>query len=188
MKIIIIATEASGDFLGFHLINSLKKNFKNVNIKGVGGELMTSTGFNSWVSLKEFNTIGVIEVILRIIKFVKIFNFIKEKILKTKPDIIITIDSPSFSYRLTKKLQFLRKDGVKFFHYVAPTVWAWKSYRSKLFAKYYDKLFTLFEFEKKYFLDRNLETIFVGHQIFYSLSYIKKKKKNYYFLTRFERG
>ena len=55
-------------------------------------------------------------------------------IKKNPPDILITIDSPSFSYRLVKKLEGLRKK-VKMIHYVAPTVWAWKKYRAKIFAK-----------------------------------------------------
>ena len=46
MKIIILATEPSGDFLGAKLIKNLKKNKKAV-ISGVGGEQMTSEGFKS---------------------------------------------------------------------------------------------------------------------------------------------
>ena len=40
MKIIIIATEASSDFLGFNLIKSLKNKNKKIIVKGVGGPLM----------------------------------------------------------------------------------------------------------------------------------------------------
>ena len=57
MKVVIIATEASSDFLGFNLIKSLKKK-KKINIRGVGGPLMESVGVKSWIPIKEFNTIG----------------------------------------------------------------------------------------------------------------------------------
>lgn len=173
MKIYIIATEASGDYLGSHLIRELKKK-KNCSIQGIGGELMKMEGLSSWIPIEKFNTIGLVEVLIRIPKFYKIFKKVENFIKNYPPDIIITIDSPSFSYRLIKKIQGLRKK-VRMIHYVAPTVWAWKKYRAKIFANLYDQLFVLFKFEKKYFLEHGLETFWVGHQIFFNKSNIKKK-------------
>ena len=176
MKIVILATEASGDFLASELIKSLKKKNRNIRISGVGGELMQAEGIKSWVSISEFNAIGIFEVIIRIFKFIKLINVIEKKIRKINPKIIITVDSPSFSYRLVKKLQDLRRN-TKIIHYVAPTVWAWKSYRSKIFAKLYDQIFTLFKFEPPYFIKYGLDAQFVGHQIFFKKN-IKFKKNS----------
>jgi len=173
MKIYIIATEASGDFLGSYLIKELKKK-KIHSIEGIGGELMKMEGLSSWIPIEKFNTIGLVEVLIRITKFYKIFKKVEHIILKNPPDILITIDSPSFSYRLVKKLQGLRKK-VKIIHYVAPTVWAWKKYRAKIFANLYDQLFVLFKFEKKYFIEYGLKTHWIGHQIFFDKPSIKKK-------------
>ena len=78
MKIYIIATEASGDYLGSHLIKELKKK-KNYSIHGIGGELMKKEGMSSWVPIEKFNTIGLFEVLIRIPKFYKILK--KWKIL-----------------------------------------------------------------------------------------------------------
>ena len=173
MKVYIIATEASGDYLGSHLIKELKK--KNCSIHGIGGELMKRHGLNSWIPIEKFNTIGLIEVLIRLPKFFKIFKKVENLIKNNPPDILITIDSPSFSYRLVKNLQSFRKK-VKMIHYVAPTVWAWKRYRAKIFANLYDQLFVLFKFEKKYFVEHGLKTFWVGHQIFFDKINIKKKK------------
>ncbi len=176
MKIVIIATEPSGDYLGFHLIKSLKKK-KKVSLYGVGGKLMKSQNFKSWVPMEQFNTIGLFEVLIRLPKFLKILNIVVEKIIELKPDIILTIDSPSFNYRVIKKIKHLRNEKkVKIFHYVAPTVWAWKKYRAKIFSNLYDKLFTLFEFENKYFINCGLKTKWVGHQIFFEKPNIIKQK------------
>lgn len=175
MKVTIIATEPSGDFLGYKLIQSLKK-VKNIEINGVGGELMNSEGFNSWINIKEFNAIGIYEVLIRIFKFIKLFKHVENRIRKESPNILITIDSPSFCYRLVDKLQDLR-GKIKFIHYVAPTVWAWKAYRSKIFSKSYDKIFTLFDFEPKYFKKYGGASMFVGHPIFYPKGVESKKKK-----------
>ena len=182
MKVIIIATEASSDYLGFNLIKSLKKKKKNIVIKGVGGPLMESVGIKSWIPIKEFNTIGIFEVLLRINKFYKILNKIENLIRHTNPNLIITIDSPSLNYRVVKRVQDLRASkNIKIFHYVAPTVWAWKEYRAKIFSNLYDKMFTLFKFENKYFTKYKLPTEYVGHQIFLKNKVKKEKKKLYVF-------
>ena len=182
MRIVIIATEASGDFLGSELIKVIRLKKKNVVIKGIGGPLMIDSMFESWVSISKFNAIGIYEVLIRIFKFIKLIKFIEKKIRNFQPDIIISIDSPSFNYRLLKKLSDLKRNDTKFIHYVAPTVWAWKSFRAKLFANLYHKLFVLFKFEKKYFIKHKLETFVVGHQVFFKIIHISRKKKKIIFL------
>ena len=94
--------------LGSYLIRELKKK-KNCSIEGIGGELMKIEGMSSWVPIEKFNTIGLIEVLIRIPKFYKIFKKVENIIKNNPPDILITIDSPSFSYRLVKKLQGFEK-------------------------------------------------------------------------------
>ena len=122
--------------MGFHLIKSLKKRNKNLLVEGVGGPLMQSLGLKSWVPIKEFNTIGLFEVLIRIKKFIKILKTLENHIRETSPNILITIDSPSLNYRLVRKIQDLRrKKKIKIYHYVAPTVWAWKEYRAKIFLQ-----------------------------------------------------
>ncbi len=175
MKIVILATEPSGDYLGSELLKYLKKN-KDIQISGVGGEQMISAGLKSWVPIEKFNAIGIYEVLIRILKFIKLLKYIENKINIFQPEILITIDSPSFSYRIAKRLQNIRKK-TKFIHYVAPTVWAWKSYRAKIFSKLYDKMFTLFEFEPKFFTNFGLDTEFVGHQIFFKKIHKNKPRK-----------
>ena len=41
---------------------------------------MESVGIKSWIPIKEFNTIGIFEVLLRIKKFYKILNKIEDLI------------------------------------------------------------------------------------------------------------
>ncbi len=183
MKIVILATEASGDYLGFELIKSFQKINKKILIEGIGGPLMCSTKFRSWIRAENFNVIGIYEVLINILKFMKIIRDTEKKIRSFKPDIIISIDSPSFNYRLLKRVNDLKlSNNTKFIHYVAPTVWAWKAYRAKLFSKIFDNLFVLFKFEIGYFTKYGLKTKYVGHQIFYKNKKIKRKQKKIIFL------
>ena len=179
MRIVILATEPSGDFLGSKLIKNLKKN-KKVLISGVGGEQMKVEGFQSWVQINQFNAIGIFEVLIRILKFLKLFKFIQRKILDFNPDILITIDSPSFSYRIVKRLQILR-NKTKFIHYVAPTVWAWKSYRAKIFPNCMTKCLLYLILNQNILENLDFKPDFVGHQIFFDKKVIKKKKNISFF-------
>ena len=71
---------------------------------------MRRQGLKSWISISDFNTIGLFEVLIRIVKFLNILKKIERNIRFFKPDIIITIDSPSFNYRLIKNIQDLNKN------------------------------------------------------------------------------
>ncbi|MDC3091398.1 lipid-A-disaccharide synthase [Rickettsiales bacterium] len=176
-KIVIIATEPSGDYLGSKLMIELKKKNPNIMFYGIGGELMYQNGINSIIPIKKLSVNGIFEVLMKLFSFMNYINITKRFIQKIKPDILVTIDSPSFNYRLVQKLQGLRGE-TKFFHYVAPTVWAWKKYRAKKFSKLYDTLLCLFSFETVYFTKHNLKSIFVGHPIFFEKrKFIKSRKK-----------
>src|SRR5207247_1278377 len=87
-----------------------------------------------------------------------------EDIIAKNPDVVITIDSPGFNFRLVEKL---RKAGVKskFVHYVAPTVWAYKPERAQKCARLFDHMLVLLPFEPPYFEKVGLACTFVGHPV-----------------------
>ena len=174
-KILVIATEQSGDNIGSTVLKELKKSFFNLKIDGVGGNLMRPYMRKQFFTLKDFKSIGIIEIFFSIPKYIKIINFLSKEVFKRKYDLILTIDSPDFNYPLVKKV---RKKGFKknIFHVVAPTVWAWRKNRAKKFAKIYDHIFTLFPFENSYFEKFNLKSTCIGHPIYY----IKNKSRKTY--------
>ena len=135
----VCATEQSGDNIGEKVINQLKKNINNSIFEGVGGNKMSYLLNKQYYSVNNFKSIGIIEIIGSIKKYILIIKKLSEIILINNYKIVITIDSPDFNYRLAKKI---RKKGFKgkIVHIVAPTVWAWRKGRAKDFAKIYDKL------------------------------------------------
>ena len=163
VKIFISAGELSGDILGEGLIIQLKKmTNNNIDIFGVGGDKMISQGLKPIFNIKFLSIMGIFEVLLKIPKILKLLKLTKRKIIEINPDIVITIDAPGFNFRLQKSIKNL---NFKQIHYVAPSVWAWKSYRAKKITKFLDHLLVLFPFEKKFFIKEGLRTTFVGHPI-----------------------
>lgn len=162
MLIYLIAGEPSGDMLGARLMRALKEQNPEIKFKGVGGDNMQKEGLTSLFNITDLAIMGLVEVIPSIPKVLKHIKNTINDIIETKPDIVITIDSWSFSARIHKAL---RKKNIKIkqMHYVAPQVWAWKKRRAKTMYKYIDHLLTLFPNEPQYFTPYKLKTDFVGH-------------------------
>jgi len=182
-KIFICATEQSGDNIGEKILEKLINKYPMLIIDGVGGAKMKPFMQNQFYSLKDFKSIGIIEILFSIKKYLKIINSLSVYIYKHKYDLIITIDSPDFNYPLSKKIRKSQHD-IKIIHFVAPTVWAWRPNRAKKFAIVFDEIFTLFSFENKFFEKYNLKSTFIGHPIYYikNNSNLVKTKNNVAFL------
>ena len=158
--IYIIATEASGDKIAAALVRALY-DLSNVEIHAVGGESLCNVCKNTKLS-DIFGISGITEVIPNLFKIKKFSDFILRDIKTKQPKIVVTIDSPDFCIPLAKKIRHILPN-TKLVHYVAPTVWAWRSGRTKAMAKIYDALLTLFSFEPQFFEKEGLKSIFVGH-------------------------
>ena len=165
LKIYLIAGEPSGDLLGSRFMRAMKKKTDGkVKFAGLGGDTMKAEGLKPLFDVSELAVMGLVEVIPSIPKVLKRIKETVADIVKQKPDVVITIDSWSFSSRVHKALRKL-KTGIPQVHYVAPQVWAWKKKRAKTMYKYIDHLLTLFPYEPKYFIPYHLDTRFVGHPV-----------------------
>jgi len=161
-KIFICCTEQSGENIVFNICKKLKK--YNYQIDGVCGKSSEKFFTNKYYDINLFKSLGLIEIIFSIPKFIKIINKLSNKIITNNYDLIVCVDSPDFNYQLAKKL---KKNNYKnnIIQIVAPTVWAWRKNRAKKFAEVYDEIFTLFNFERKYFENEGLKSTFIGHPI-----------------------
>lgn len=164
MKIYLIAGEPSGDLLGSRLMRAMRRKDKNIEFYGVGGDTMEAEGLKSLYDISDLAVMGLTEVIPSIPKILKHIKETIADIQKVKPDVVVTIDSWSFSSRIHKALRKL-KLGIPQVHYVAPQVWAWKKKRARTMYKYIDCLLTLFPYEPKYFTPYKLDARFVGHPV-----------------------
>ena len=165
MKIFIIAGEDSGDKLGSAIIDGLRE-VTDVPPKfvGIGGNGMISRGLESIFPMSELSVMGFVEIASKYKSLKKRLNQTISSILDEKPDILLTIDAPEFCFRVAKKVKFLNKN-IAIAHYVAPTVWAWRSNRAKQISNFIDQILALFPFEPRYFHDVGVRCDFVGHPI-----------------------
>ena len=182
-KIFIIAGEASGDLLGSSLMNAIKNNNKNIDIEfvGIGGEKMENEGLKSLFPMKELSLMGFFEILPKLFSLMGRIRQTVKKIIAEKPDLILTIDSPGFCFRVMKKIKNNDKkffNSVKKVHLIAPSVWAYKEKRAKKIAKLYDLLLCILPFEPPYFEKYGLRSEFIGHPIFDDIDVKYKIKYN----------
>ena len=161
-KIAILAGEPSGDLIASQLMLHISKKVKNIEFIGVGGPLMKKQGLRSFFDYSNLSLYGVFQVIPNIPKLIflryKLINFLK----KEKPDIFIGVDAPDFNFYIEKKL---KQSGIPTFHYVAPSVWAWRPNRVYKIKKSTDHIFSIFPHEKPLFEKVGIQTTFVGHPL-----------------------
>jgi lipid-A-disaccharide synthase len=174
-KIFIIAGEESGDNLGAKLLKDLKSEKLEINL--IGGQNMERQGFSSLFPISEINLMGFAEILPHIPNLLKRINETAEYIMDNNIDVVVTIDSPGFNYRVAKKLKDKKYNG-KIIHYVAPTVWAYKPERAKKTANLFDHLMCILPWEKHYFEKEGLKTSYVGHPVFDNLKILSDDEKN----------
>jgi len=125
---------------------------------------MQAEGLKSLFDIKDLAVMGFLEVLPHLPKILRHFKEIQADIQQVQPDIIMTIDSYSFSIRVHK---MLKKAGcsVPHVHLVAPQVWAWNKGRAKKIGHFVDHLFCLLPNEPDYFAPYGMPATFVGHPV-----------------------
>ena len=177
MKLYFVAGEASGDNLGAKLIRALKAR-SDLEIYGVGGTEMATEGLQSLFPMSDISLFGITEIIPHIPTILKRIKQTIEDIERIKPDAVITIDVPGFSFRVVEKLK-ARGSKIPRIHYVAPTVWAYKERRAQWVADWYDLILLLLPFEPPYFDKVGVKNVYVGHPIVEDADHNPQPKKGH---------
>lgn len=163
LTIFVIAGEPSGDLLGARLMAALARQASGpIRFCGIGGPRMEAEGLNSLFPMADLAVMGFAEVLPRAIGLLRRMANAARSIREIKPDVVVTIDAPSFCFGVLRRIQQV---PVKKIHYVAPTVWAWRPGRARKIAPLLDHLMVLLPFEPPYFEKVGLPTSFVGHPI-----------------------
>ena len=164
--IFMLAGEASGDKLGGSILREMRSRGYDDRITGIGGVEMQAEGLEPLFEMEELTVMGIGGAIKNYSPLKIHLHQLVQHIRLTKPRMVFTIDSKAFSLRLGKTLKaVMAKEGwsVPVVHLVAPTVWAWGSWRAKSIPDCVDHLLCLFPFEVPYFTKYGASAHAVGH-------------------------
>ncbi len=160
----LVCGEPSGDQLGGELMAATKTLAPNVVFSGVGGDAMAAHGLKTLFPLDDTAVMGLAEVVPKIPVILRRVREAAAFALETRPDAVVLIDSPDFTHRIARRLKRL-DPRIATVNYVAPQVWASRSYRARAMARYFDLVLALLPFEPQFFESYGLRTIFVGHPV-----------------------
>lgn len=163
MRIFLIAGEPSGDALGEALMAGLRSLVPDVTFEGIGGPRMCAQGMESLFPMDELSVMGLAEILPKYVHLKRRIRECADTVLKSRPDVLITIDSPDFCLRVAKLVK--AQSAIRTVHYVAPTVWAWRPGRARKMAGVIDHVLALFPFEPPYMEAAGMDCDFVGHPI-----------------------
>ncbi len=163
LTLMLVCGEPSGDQLGAQLMVALKTLAgDSVTIVGVGGEAMAALGLKSLFPLDATSVMGLGGILPRIPEILARVRRAADFAAETRPDAVVLIDSPDFTHRIARRLKRLAPRIVTI-NYVAPQVWASRSYRARAMARYFDLVLALLPFEAPFFEGYGLHAVFVGH-------------------------
>ena len=162
MKIMFSAGEASGDTHGASVAKALLSKHPDATLFGMGGDLMKAAGVDIIYDIEQLGFIGIVEIIKHLPTFFKLRTFLKEAMLREKPDVLVCIDYPGFNMKLAKVAHDL---GIPVVYYIAPTIWAWNKGRGKDIAKTVTKVASIFPFEAEAYQEFGVDVEFVGNPL-----------------------
>jgi lipid-A-disaccharide synthase len=162
MRILISAGEASGDLYASRVVEALRVNHPEAEFFGCAGPRMQAAGVRAIVDSRSLAVVGLVEVVAHIPRIYGEFRKLVRAIKTDKPEIAVLADSPDFHLRLAKKL---RRKGVPVVYLIAPQAWAWREGRVRTMRKNLQRLLCIFPFEQKWFEERGVPTIYIGHPL-----------------------
>lgn len=160
--IAMVAGEASGDLLGSHLIEAIKKNNPEVRFVGIGGPRMKAAGMQSWFPMEKLAVNGYVEVLSHLIELIGIRRRLRKQLVSNPPDLFIGVDAPDFNFGLEIAL---KRRGIPVVHYVSPSIWAWRRERIYKIKRAVTRILTLFPFEAPIYEKAGIPVTYVGHPL-----------------------
>jgi lipid-A-disaccharide synthase len=177
MHLFVLAGETSGDTHAAALLADLQSHRPDLQISGLGGPKLhtLSPAIEDWTH--EAAVVGLWDVLRRYGYFRQKFHQALDRIAREKPDAVLFVDYPGFNLRLARALQSHRP-RLKLLYYISPQVWAWNRARLPRMARWLDRMFCIFPFEKELYEQSGLHTDFVGHPMAARLAILGDEHRN----------
>jgi len=162
MKLAIVAGEASGDLHASEVVRELKKVDPQLEMFGIGGDLLAHEGMQLMHHANELGMIGLFNVLRHLPMFRRIFRELMERLERERPDAVLLVDYPGFNLRVARRA---KEAGLRVVYYISPQVWAWRKGRVRHIAKYVDRMIVLFPFEEEFYRSHDVPVTYVGHPL-----------------------
>jgi lipid-A-disaccharide synthase len=176
LKIAVVAGEASGDLHASEVIRELRKLDPDVQLFGIGGDLLAREGMDVMRHASEMGIVGLFNVLRHLPMFRRVYNELIERIAREKPDVVFLVDYPEFNLRVARRCKEL---GLHVVYYISPQIWAWRRGRVRHIAKYVDRMIVIFPFEEEFYRDHDVAVTYVGHPLIEQLAHVHRPPREH---------
>ena len=163
MEIYFSVGEPSGDQHAASLIKEMKLRRADLKCCGYGGPLMEEAGCDLHFSLTNLAVMGIWAVIPLLMQFRRLVLQAGRYFEEHHPDAVVLVDFPGFNWWIARKA---KAAGIPVFYYMPPQLWAWAPWRIRRVRKYVDYVLSGLPFEQKWYAERGVEALCVGHPFF----------------------
>ena len=160
--IMIVAGEPSGDLQASRVAVELKEIVPDLEILGMGGDLMEEAGVELIYHIRDSAVVGIGDVFTAIPAFLKKREHLKHLIRTKHPDALVLVDFGDFNMPLAR---FAHRLGIPVIYYIPPKAWAWRPNRAKKIAKTTTAVASIFPFAAEFYREAGANVAFVGHPL-----------------------
>jgi lipid-A-disaccharide synthase len=153
--------EASGDLYGADLAISLRAQFPNCEINGLGGARMQQVDVNLWQDSRTWGAMGIVEAVRAAPRVMLAYHNLKRQLLQKRPDILIPIDFGSFNVPLCR---WAKQQGIKIFYYMPPGSWR-RDRQGKHLPLLTDTIATPFEWSARILCEMGANAHWISHPL-----------------------
>ena len=161
-RIGIVAGEASGDLIGSHLVQGLRRYLPEAQFVGIAGPRMQAAGVESLFPMDALSVRGVAEVLGNLREILAIRRELVRRFIADPPDLFVGVDAPDFNLRLETRL---KAAGIPTVQYVGPAIWAWGRGRIEKVRRAVTRVLSIFPFETPIYEQAGIAVTYVGHPL-----------------------
>lgn len=155
----MVAGEASGDLLAASVLRHWQQGGV---VAGIGGPRMQEAGFDAWWPSELLAVHGYAEALKVLPKLLWIRRQLASRLLAWPARAFIGVDAPDFNLGLETRL---RAAGVRTYHFVSPSIWAWRRERIEKIRQAVDHMLLIFPFEEAIYREAGIPATYCGHPL-----------------------
>ncbi len=161
-NLLLVAAENSAENYALQVLDAFAAGGAPVAFFGVGGERLAARGMEVVVPVGQVSVVGIFELLGHLRAISRALDLLASEAERRRADAALLIDFPDFNLRLAGKLGRL---GIPVYHYIAPTVWAWRYNRVRTLRQRVGHEFLIYPFEVPIFERERIPHTYVGHPL-----------------------